>query len=197
MTAAPAAPPRRRLPRRLSLLAVVAAALMVIGACVPSDFVKHTDGNFTWFAPRSWIGSPSQGGLTATNSIGTQLVSLSFAPITCGRGSTQFQSATDYFNGARARVRDSFGFASWRTLSATTPRLIAPNQWRQDMTFSGNGGGTAYRGEANLDIKFTGFGFGCAYIHRVRALPASQFNSQIARLRATQDSINYFNQPVV
>ncbi|WCO66486.1 hypothetical protein PO878_18470 [Iamia majanohamensis] len=197
MTAAPPAPPRRRLPRRMALLAVVAAAVMVIGACVPSDFVKHTDGNFTWFAPRSWIGSPSQGGLTATNNIGTQVVSLSFAPITCGRGSTQLQSATDYFNGARARIRDSFGFSGWRTLSATTPRQIARDHWRQDMTFSGNGGGTPYRGEANLDIKFTGFGFGCAYIHRIRALPASQLNSQMPRLRATQDSINYFNQPVV
>ncbi len=195
MTAASVHRPVTR--RRLSLLALVAVATMAISACVPPDFVKHTSGNFTWFAPASWIASPSQNALVATNNIGTQQVVLAFAPITCGRGGTQAQSATDFFNGMRASVRDGSNLGSWRTLSATTPRLIGQDQWRQDITFSGTGGGTAYRGEANLDVKFTGFGFGCAYINRIRVTPASQFSSQIARLRATQDSISYFNQPVV
>ena len=200
--AAPAARPRPRKGMRASLVAGVAAvAVLVASACVPPDFIKHTSGNpvlFTWFAPRDWIASHSTNGIDITNAIGSQYVGLAFAPIGCGSGANQQQSATNFYNGMRANVRDNSRFSNWRTLSASTPRQLpaaqyGANYWRQDITFSGNApNGTPMRGEASLDVQFVNFFPGCYYRNQIRIAPSSQFNGVIARLRSTQSSISYF-----
>ena len=199
-----AAPAVRRRPRRgmrASLVAGVAAvAVLVASACVPPDFVKHTSGNpvlFSWFAPPSWIASHSTNGIEITDAIGSQFVILAFAPTFCASGSTQQQSAANFFNNMRKAVRDGTGWTSWTTTSASTPVQLGsgfpPNYWRQLMTFTARANnGVTMRGEAELDYQFTGVGAGCAYVNHIRVAPSSQFNNVIARLRSTQNSISYF-----
>ena len=200
-TAAPMRPRRRRGMRASLVAGVAAVAVLVASACVPPDFVKHTSGNpvlFSWFAPPDWIASHSTNGIDITNAIGSQYVGLSFAPIGCGTGSTQKQSATNFYNSMRANVRDLTKFTNWRTISASTPRQLpaaqyGANYWRQDITFSGNApNGTAMRGEGSLDVQFVNFYPGCYYRNQIRIAPSSQFDGVIARLRSTQSSISYF-----
>ncbi|HRW36775.1 MAG TPA: hypothetical protein P5254_03685 [Aquihabitans sp.] len=200
---APASPTRaRRRGLRTGLAASMAAVLVLVAsACVPSDFVKHTSGNpvlFSWFAPRDWLASYSTNGIDITDAIGSQYVGLAFAPISCASGSTQKQSATNFYNGMRANVRDLTGFSNWRTLSASTPRQLpaseyGANYWRQDITFSGTApNGTAMRGEGSLDVQFVNFYPGCYYRNQIRIAPSSQFTAVVDRLRSTQSSISYF-----
>ena len=193
--------PRRRGVRTSLAAGVAAVAVLVASACVPPDFVKHSSGNpvlFTWFAPPDWIASHSTNGIDITNAIGSQYVGLSFAPIGCGTGSTQKQSATNFYNSMRANVRDLTKFTNWRTISASTPRQLpaaqyGANYWRQDITFSGTApNGTAMRGEGSLDVQFVNFYPGCYYRNQIRIAPSSQFDGVIARLRSTQSSISYF-----
>lgn len=190
--------PRRR--RRAPFAAALVAAVSIIAtACVPPDFVKHTSGNlFSWFAPPSWIASHSSNGIQITDAIGSQWVILAFAPTPCASGATFQESAVRFFNQQRAAVRDGSGLTQWRTLSASTPRLMPENAYgplyfRQDIQFSGVApNGTTMRGEGELDYQFTGFGFGCQYRTQIRMAPNAQFANVIARLRATQSTITYF-----
>lgn len=195
---APPASRRRAHRRRRVLTALAGVALMVVSACVPSDFVRHQAGpNWSWFGPRNWLASHGTNGILISSPTGAQQVGMAFAPIPCAPGQTALGSANNFFPRGRAMFRDGSGLAQWQTRSFSTPRRLAglgPNYFRQDITFAGRNNGALMRGEGSIDYAITRSG--CTYIFRSRVTPNSQFDGAVGRLRAISNNINYFGSGV-
>ena len=190
------APVRRRARRAALTGALVGVAALLATACIPADFVKHKAGAYwVWFGPKNYLESHSTYGIDIYAPTGPDTVAHTFNTVICSSGSTLQASVNKYFPARRAQIRDTSGYTNWVTTSATTPTRMPVAQYgadyfRQTITFTGNQGGVAVRGEATLDYQLPDTTY-CFERLKFRATAANTFAQQMPRLRAIQENIIY------
>ncbi|MCB0918272.1 MAG: hypothetical protein KDC39_06855 [Actinobacteria bacterium] len=187
--------------RKLSWLVLASVFLMLAGSlttanAVPRGFVKHTEGNFVWFGPRSWGAAEGQNDIWISSPTGTQYLHYGAGGAACAYPPL-YSDPAGFFSYLRSgylnTARENFSLYSKGLRRARYTRVgriqtINANYLRQRSTFTGIHRGKRIRGEMILDFFAVGGGV-CGNRQQVRAAPQRGFGRSIRQLREVQKYI--------
>lgn len=200
----------RRLVITLALISVAAFAPAASNAAsqghhasiaareIPSDFRRHEETYWAWYAPKSWVASSGKNDLNISSPTGTLWNKYGVSGLVCPG------TADQWFRYLRENYRDTakggFGLYSRPLKGAHFTKVGKTRRrdtyyWRQTVNWAGKRrSGTKIKGEMVMDIfvvdAFSGV---CGQRFQVRGAPAKGFGRSIKTLRAVQSTITQRN----
>jgi hypothetical protein len=178
---------------RKQLLGFLAALLIVaipvsVALAVPSNFVRHENRYWTWYAPKHWGASFGKNGIDITSPTGTQIAGDAFSPIQCP------SNLSSYFRQVRANLKSGGNLyakplRSARYTSVGGIRNVGGLKTQRSTYRGTRSTGAGIRGE--LFLIFSSGGGGCGLEGQIRAAPVRGFLGSIRTLRQIHKALRY------
>ncbi len=165
---------------------------------IPSDFRRHQETYWVWYAPRIWIAASGKNDLQISSPTGTLWNTYGASGVVCAN------TADAWFKYLRENYRDTAKFGRGlysKPLKAAHFTKIGGTKhldtyyWRQTVNWAGKRkGGQKIKGEMVMDVfvvdAFSGV---CGQRFQVRGAPARGFSRSIQTLHTVQSTITQRN----
>ena len=171
-------------------------------AAVPSNFKRHVEQYWVWYAPRDWVASSGKYDLNITSPTGTLWNKYGYSALVCP------SSADQWFDYLRRAFRNSSGgglglyskpLKSARYTSIGRSHKLGPaygdNYYREKDLWAGRTkSGKRVKGEIVMDVFVVdAFSGSCGQRFQIRGAPARGNASSIRTLRQVQSTITQRN----
>lgn len=190
------------------LIAMVAATLLATmlvpsgaGARYPSDFRRHQEQYWVWYAPQDWIASSGKYDLNISSATGTLWNKYGASGVVCP------QSAGQWFSYLRNNFRQNAGarmglysyglkgahYTKVGRIQKLPEKSYGPAYYRQKVLWAGRrkGNGQAIKGEMIMDV--FAYSGACGQRFQSRGAPARGNAKSIRLLRQVQSTITQRN----
>ncbi len=184
------------------LAALPACALAAAKGSVPSNFVRHVNNYWTWYAPKHWVASYGANGIDITSPVGDDYSGLGFSSAQCPSANSPKAAAAKYFKAVRPFYRQQGTYdskplrRSHYTKVARIKHLpssyYGPYGYRQKTQWAGKRkDGDAVRGEVYFDWFYDPGSASCGEATQARSAPKSRYARILKTLRQIESLLFY------